>query len=271
MNADATGAAHPWSGVLTLFPGAVLFDGAAGDAPWHTHHAVQILRAETEPLVLTTRSEDGELSTRETRAALIPSGVAHEVQSTPQPVLLLLVEPYGPRGKALRDSATATAARLRAAERALEKVGCSELRGAGPEQRADALLGAVAPTLLGAASLSAQVRDALHHIERAAPHGEVRIAQVAAAVSLSPSRLTHRFSREVGIPFRRYVLWVRIRLAVIAVGGGTRGLADAAAAGLSDGAHLSRVFAQNFGLPPSALLRMSVAEKSWAGPRLLGA
>ncbi len=258
---------QPWSGTLTLFPGAVLFQGLGGDAAWHAHHAVQLMSAEREPLILATRPPAGEPGggvphRRETRAALILSGIPHEVRCAPQPLLLLLVEPFGPRGRALRDAASATPAHLHAAEHAL--AGASSA-GAEPAELAEAMLAAVVPGLVQAPTPSSEVRAALRHIERAAPHGEVRLARAAADASLSPSRLTHRFSAETGIPFRRYVLWVRIRLAVETIAGGARGISEAAAAGgFSDGAHLSRVFKRNFGLPPSALLGMRVSEGSWA-------
>lgn len=83
--------------------------------------------------------------------------------------------------------------------------------------------------------------------------GMPRLAEAAAAAHVSPSRLTHAFSHETGIPFRRYVPWTRIRRAVQEVSDGAN-LTDAAMnAGFSDSAHLSRVFRDNFGLPPSLL------------------
>ena len=83
--------------------------------------------------------------------------------------------------------------------------------------------------------------------------GMPRLADAAAAAHVSPSRLTHAFSQETGIPFRRYVLWARIRRAVQEVSGVANLTEAAVRAGFSDSAHLSRVFRANFGLPPSLL------------------
>lgn len=81
----------------------------------------------------------------------------------------------------------------------------------------------------------------------------LRQATLAAVINVSESWLVHRFTDQVGVPFRRYVLWQRLRRAVeVALKGAT--LTEAAhAAGLSDSAHLSRTFRETFGVAPSFL------------------
>lgn len=65
------------------------------------------------------------------------------------------------------------------------------------------------------------------------------------------------------MPFRRYVLWLRLRRAVREVAAGANLTEAAVSAGFSDSAHLSRVFRATFGLPPSALLRMREVSAAW--------
>jgi len=73
----------------------------------------------------------------------------------------------------------------------------------------------------------------------------------AQAAGLSVSRFQHVFTAEVGVPFRRYRIWQRLRVAIKeAVAGAT--LTEAShAAGFSDQAHFSRAFRSAFGAPPS--------------------
>jgi AraC-like DNA-binding protein len=74
-------------------------------------------------------------------------------------------------------------------------------------------------------------------------------------VGLSEGRLIHLFSEQVGVPLRRYVLWLRIRHMVFCLAIG-RNLTDAAhEAGFADSAHLTRIFRSMFGIAPSQLLR----------------
>jgi AraC-like DNA-binding protein len=79
------------------------------------------------------------------------------------------------------------------------------------------------------------------------------INAAAQGVGLSPSRASHLFVEETGLPFRTYVLWLRV---VRAVEAHTRGasLTEAAQdAGFADSAHLSRTFKRMFGLPAASL------------------
>jgi AraC-like DNA-binding protein len=79
------------------------------------------------------------------------------------------------------------------------------------------------------------------------------LGEAAAAVGLSPGRFRHLFVAETGLPYRGYVLWLRLGRAVdVFAAGGS--LTDAAHdAGFADSAHLSRTFRRMFGLAPSSL------------------
>ncbi|UVS80414.1 helix-turn-helix transcriptional regulator [Actinokineospora sp. UTMC 2448] len=101
--------------------------------------------------------------------------------------------------------------------------------------------------------VSPVLRDALAVVP-ALLDGPVRLDDVAAAVGISGSRLGHLFSERIGLPFRAYVRWARLRRAIEhARLGGT--ITEAAhAAGFADGAHLTRVCREMFGLAPSHLV-----------------
>lgn len=78
-------------------------------------------------------------------------------------------------------------------------------------------------------------------------------AELARSVGLSEGRLIRLFHQEVGVPLRRYVLWLRLRHVVFCLAAGEN-LTDAAHdAGFADSAHLTRVFRDMFGLAPSQL------------------
>ena len=86
---------------------------------------------------------------------------------------------------------------------------------------------------------------------------DLRISLEAAAerVHLSPGRFAHLFKEEVGLPFRRYMLWRKVTRAMLAIGK-ERTIAAAAHEGdFADAAHLTRTFCQIFGIPPSVMLR----------------
>jgi len=83
--------------------------------------------------------------------------------------------------------------------------------------------------------------------------GPVTLERVATEVHLSPSRFRHLFVSEVGLPFRPYVLWLRLNRAVQAFAAGETLTVAAYRAGFSDSAHLSRTFRRMYGLAGASL------------------
>ena len=81
----------------------------------------------------------------------------------------------------------------------------------------------------------------------------VGIEEAARSVQLSPSRASHLFVEETGLPFRTYVLWLRLVRAVDAHIAGRTLTQAAQEAGFADSAHLSRTFKRMFGVTAAAL------------------
>jgi AraC-like DNA-binding protein len=80
-------------------------------------------------------------------------------------------------------------------------------------------------------------------------------AEIAEEVGLSEGRLIHLFRAQLGVPLRRYIMWLRIRYLMFFWGMG-HNLTDAAhAAGFADSAHFSRIYRGMYGFPPSKMLR----------------
>ena len=78
--------------------------------------------------------------------------------------------------------------------------------------------------------------------------------QAAEIACLSESRFSHLFVTEVGLPFRTYVLWRRLMVAVNGIAAGNTLTNAAHEAGFADSAHFSRTFLRMFGVPASLLL-----------------
>ena len=95
---------------------------------------------------------------------------------------------------------------------------------------------------------------------RGADELRISLESGPALAFLSPSRFAHLFAEQMGLPFRKYVLWRKLTRAMVAIGGnGT--IADAAhGADFADAAHLTRTFYQIVGMAPSALMRGQLAQ-----------
>lgn len=81
----------------------------------------------------------------------------------------------------------------------------------------------------------------------------VTLPAAAEHVCLSHSRARHLFVAQTGLPFKTYVLWLRLERAVALYAGGTSLTEAAHSAGFADSAHFSRTFRRTFGLPAAAL------------------
>jgi AraC-like DNA-binding protein len=88
---------------------------------------------------------------------------------------------------------------------------------------------------------------------------------------LSVSRFLHLFSEEIGVPFRRFRIWNRLRAASSMALKGANLTEAAISAGFSDSAHFSRLHRDTFGVTPSYILgrlaRATIAARSAYGDK----
>ena len=194
------------------------------------------------------------------RTAVIPAGVLHELDIRGEPLAVLYIEPNVDGTDALiplmRD--------VREVDGALVgSTGESSLMRELWEDRSSAQwTGQALDDLLAFARRRAARRidsRVARVIEVMSERYDdlIPVAQLAGAVGLSASRFQHLFPREVGVPFRRYRAWNRMRVAIGEIAKGSNFTTAAHAAGFADQAHFSHDFRRTFGAPPShSLLRV---------------
>lgn len=201
-------------------------------------------------------------------AALIPSRLAHAFTATGERLALLLVDGHGARGVAL----DARAKELVGVDLAPTLDGITLPADLRSTEEATAwasdVFRALGVETSGVEGPSRATRRAISYIEESLD-GVPRITEAAARAGISPTRLSHRFSSEIGLPFRRFVLWTRVKRAVAITREGGDLTTAAIGAGFSDAAHLSRTFRAMFGLSPSEVLPfVEPIGAPWPKPRL---
>ncbi len=90
----------------------------------------------------------------------------------------------------------------------------------------------------------------LHAKAALAQNHELTAEQLASLCGLTPRRLSTLFADELGISLRRYIQWLKIKVALSLVGSGLSLTEIAAAAGFADSAHFSKVWTQIYGASP---------------------
>jgi AraC-like DNA-binding protein len=103
-----------------------------------------------------------------------------------------------------------------------------------------------------AAEPDARVRAILAWVQTRLDY-PVSLADAADLAGLSKARVRHLFVEQTGLPFRTYLLWLRLTRGLEAFASGAS-LTDAAlGAGFADSAHFSRTFRRMFGTAAAAL------------------
>ncbi|MET9212969.1 MULTISPECIES: helix-turn-helix transcriptional regulator [unclassified Nocardia] len=233
-----------WHGSgAVLRPGVLAFTGTIGGTRSHAHHAVQIVVADG---LVTVVDGDGRAHTG--AEIVIPPDTEHRIDTGGATGIVVFLDPDSPAGRgavlrvatsgwcggpALRDPARRIASTAAFVDDLLTTFAAAS--GGAARPRHPAVVAAVA-------ALPAMVA-----------RGPVRTGEVAAVVGLSASRLTHLFTAQVGLPLRRYILWLRLMNAAELARAGRDLTTIAHATGFADSAHLTRTCREIFGLPPSAL------------------
>lgn len=239
-----------WDGCIFLERGWLLYDGPVNATTAHAHHAVQIILKSQPPIALLANAEEVLVE-----VAAIPMDAPHAFGGAAPRVVVLYIAPETRAGRHL----VAALARRQSIASWIEIA--APLRGVvgGPVDSWDEARRIHETVLKRLVPLEQRARPWPPAIQRmvamlpARLDGALRFSEIAHELQLSESRLAHMISDHLGVPFRAYVLWLRLQRAAGEMAAG-RTLTEAAHhAGFSDGAHLSRVFRRMFGIAPSEL------------------
>lgn len=214
----------------------------------HAHHAIQIVIGLGGEFRLST-----EVAAIKNQVAAVAPDIAHRFEAEGR-VALVFVEPESRHGRAIAASLFAQG-NLAAASPSL----VSEFVAQAAAARDPAELALAGSALVErlAGDLRAGLPDyrvrrvvewARRQLERT-----ISLADAVPVAGLSAGRLRHLFVEQTGLPFKTYLLWLRLSRAVESITAGAALTAAAHEAGFSDSAHFSRTFRRMFGVAPTNL------------------
>lgn len=228
---------------------------ARGVVPPHAHHAIQIVVA----LEGEVAACDRDARWRTGRGIIVGADAGHSYDSRDALAAMLFVDPESTEGvwlgSSLAEEITVVPERRVGAcveelKRFLEHPMESLELGALIRHCVQSLSAGAPP----ARRIDARVTRVLRQIQQSEDL-RISLESAAAAAFLSPSRFAHLFKQQLGLPFRRYLLWRKLTRAMLVIGQQGTATAAAHAADFADAAHLTRTFSQMFGIPPSVMLR----------------
>lgn len=238
-----------------LGDGIALFAGPLNRNALHRHCVPVFLAG----LYGTFRLRIGSAGWRSCRAAVIPAGIGYEFDMSGDPLAVIYLEP----NVAGVDALVPLVVNAREVGRAL--VGSSGdvplLRQLYEDHRCRSWTGEALGDVVGFAQrrcarrIDRRIARAVEVLQRRSSD-LMPAEELARGVGLSASRFQHLFTQEVGVPFRRYRAWHRLRAAIGEIVQGSTFTQAAHAAGFSDQAHFAREFRRTFGAPASPGLSM---------------
>ncbi|MFP5491434.1 MAG: helix-turn-helix domain-containing protein [Bacteriovoracia bacterium] len=228
--------------LLYLWNSKAMYLGPSFETGEHSHNAIQIvvgLRGNVKILI------DGEWKVG--NFFIIPPNVRH------QTVLLGMVammyadsedvrfDSKGPRNTSISNDIK---------EKLLE-IYYSPAEVQSAESIYDEVLKQVGFSRSKSGSIDGRVLKCLEYID-AHYFESLTMERICIDLQIPESTLSHLFSKEVGIPFRRYLIWKRLKNAVYYFLNTSCSLTDAALeAGFSDQPHFTKCFKEIFGVNPS--------------------
>jgi AraC-like DNA-binding protein len=225
-----------WIGQLDIHRGWARWRGLTGASDWHRHIAAQAVVACDG--CITVEGRDGAES--EGTTVLVEPMAWHRVPSG-RALEMTFCDPWA-------DAASLATAGLPSG-RCLSQ---APIVGRATAPFWPPLIGTepVSPRLARSAWAIAAGDWVAQRLADADP-GRILLVGLARHVGLSADHARHRFASEFGLPFRRYVLWERLRLAASGMQAGQGPTAAAHTAGFADAAHLARTLKTMFGVTAS--------------------
>ncbi len=232
-----------------------LYVGPLPDISLHQHSASALCLGLQAPI---QARGAGESPWQRYEQLFVPAGVEHALMFAGQPVAVLFFETqsrlyqqlllrYSLPTEHLSDPGPIAGNWLEA----IRNVTGSDAR------EGEALLGQIAMRLLPDTDESSHVDPRVLKVlaaMQAQPQRNFTTQELAALVCLSPSRVSALFNRAMGLPLRRYRVWLRLRSLVGFVSQGLSLTEAAQMAGFSDSAHFSNSCRKLLGVKPTDVL-----------------
>lgn len=235
--------------------GFIALGEGGGEVPAHAHHAIQVYLAFEGTAAI--RHPGGAWC--EGRGLIVKPDVPHGFDFREATGALLFVDAESSEGLWLRSALTQDItlvpdSRLEACARELRTFWEDPLAALDPADLIRHCVASLCPGAPPTRQIDSRVSTVLRAIVES---DDLRLSLESAAkrVHLSADRFAHLFKEQVGLPFRRYILWRKVTRAMLAIGH-ERSISEAAHdSDFADAAHLTRTFGEMFGMPPSVMMR----------------
>ncbi|BDA78447.1 hypothetical protein LPTSP3_g13770 [Leptospira kobayashii] len=244
-----------YSGSLFYFGGKILLGTRGLETDFHAHFAVSILISISEPFCIKTSEKEKTYY----QAAFLAPNFHHMLLAENSDMIVLQFDPYSKYYASLL---------TRFGRKGIREIPIEEVQSfteecknlleakldcASARSLFESILSALGTTKPETKLLDPRIASLVEKM-KISLREDLSVPILASELGFSESRFMHLFKEEIGIPFRQYLLWMKLHEAAKVLQSGGN-LTDAShAAGFADQSHLSRTFKRMFGVPPSKFL-----------------
>jgi AraC-like DNA-binding protein len=234
---------------MYVWNGLTLFIGVIPDNQEHAHHLIQISIGLIRNFTL---SHGG--SVYECRYAMVAPDEPHYVDDHQESQVLIHIDPETVVGQQIKNNYFQNKKVVIFEFKALEPF-IEELRNIEDRTHTcrearilvDRILRSLSGNAVSKKNIDPRIQKIIDLLKQV-PLKKISASELAEAVGLSESRLTHLFTEHVGIPIRHYLMWLRLFDAFNLIFRGCSFTEAAHHAGFADHAHLSRTFRTMYGM-----------------------
>ncbi|MGD9158384.1 MAG: AraC family transcriptional regulator [Desulfobacteraceae bacterium] len=235
---------NPYLARIYFYAGHALFLGTMAKSKLHSHHAIEIVIGNKKPVNLITENTN-----YEDYVLLIRSDIPHTVINAEKEMILIILDPDTDLAQKLAAEylANTDVASLNI-KRDISVIDCYFSdpcieNAIGIYNSVIASLGITEKVNVDKDERIVMAVDYIRNLEVK----KCSTKEIADHVGLSEGRLTHLFKEQLGIPVRKYLLWLRIIDAMNVMIEGKSPTYAAHETEFADYAHLSRSFSTMFG------------------------
>tara|TARA_R110002049_G_scaffold307901_2_gene510097 strand:- start:2176 stop:2919 length:744 start_codon:yes stop_codon:yes gene_type:complete len=240
--------------ILRFINGGAVYIGKDISTKTHHHHAIQLTISFKQTFKITTPNK----TFKNCRFVIIPENVPHQFSCPSEDYqVFIYLDPFNKLSQLLKNK-FALKSNIAIADNLLHKVPPLTEWLMKESDEIQALITKFIELITDCTSadpnkdirITKSIEYLTNHLDKS-----IKISEVADFVCLSESRFAHLFKLQVGIPFRRYILWLRIQKTLLSFLTGNSFTTACYDGGFTDLPHFNRTFKEMFGNTPSSILK----------------
>lgn len=240
--------------ILRFISGGAVYIGKDVTTKIHRHHAIQLTISFKQTFDITTPRK----TFKKCKFVMIPENVSHQFScSSNEYQIFIYLDPFNKLSQLLKNK-FGLKSNVVIANNLLDKVPPLRkwlaLEGDEIQVLVTKFIELITNCAITIATKDTRIVKSIEYLTNNLDKA-IKISEVADFVCLSESRFAHLFTLQVGIPFRRYILWLRIQKTLVSFLTGNSFTVACHNGGFTDQPHFNRTFKEMFGNTPSAILK----------------